>query len=171
VREPGRREAGLFEDERHVIRQPDPRDHVDRRAEREAEGGGRGFTGGILTCLDEPRLRGVATFAHLLGKAHRAGAVEVDPRREDVGAAAPDSLDPLLAGELVEGSSNGDDRAAVAGRELALWRDSVAGLQLIGIERSLQVQVDLVMQRNRTELQAVVGQLRVEPRGCGRPEC
>jgi len=55
--------------------------------------------------------------------------------------------------------------------ELPLGRNPIARLQLTAIQRSLQVQVNLVVQRDGTKLQPVVGQLAVEPRGCGLPEC
>src|SRR4029453_2147775 len=50
-----------------------------------------------------------------------------------------------------------DHRAAVASGQLTLGGQAIAVLQVTGVERGLQVQVDLVVQRHGTELEPVLG--------------
>ena len=55
--------------------------------------------------------------------------------------------------ELIEGPTDGDQGAAVAARELAFGWESIARLPLALVEGGLQVEVDLVVQRDGSELQ------------------
>src|SRR5437667_66919 len=69
-------------------------------------------------------------------------------------------LDPLFASQLGERPSDRDEAAPVALGQLALGRQPVAGPPLVGIERGDQVDVDLVMERDGTELEPEAGHRR-----------
>ena len=86
-----------------------------------------------------------------------SSAVErpLDAGRQDEGAAPAGPFEATLAGELVERAPDGDQAAAVATGQLAFGWESVARLPLAGVDGGLQVQVDLVVQRDGTELQSV----------------
>ena len=66
----------------------------------------------------------------------------------------------------LEGAADGDQAAAVAIGELALRGELVARPPLAGVERGAQVEIDLVVERDRA---------REEPEAChggrGRPSC
>jgi hypothetical protein len=70
--------------------------------------------------------------------------------------AAP-PVQPSLAGQLREGTADGDQAAAVALRELALRREEIAGTPFARVERRAKVQVDLVVKRDGTELESEAG--------------
>ena len=85
---------------------------------------------------------------------------ELEAGMEDERAAAAGPLDALLAGELRERPPDGDQAAAVALGELALGRQPVARLPLARVERGHQVEIDLVVQRDGTELEPETGHRR-----------
>ena len=96
-----------------------------------------------------------AAALHLLGEAQRIGHADVESGREHERAAALAALEPPLPRELVEGAPDRDQRAAVHSRQLALGGQALADLELARIERGSQVNIDLVMQRDRAELEPV----------------
>ena len=81
----------------------------------------------------------------------------VDRRARDERSASPRPLQPTLAGEIAQRAADGDEAAPVAGGELALRRQPVPGPPLAGVERRTQVEVDLVVERDRA---------RQEPEAC-----
>jgi hypothetical protein len=58
---------------------------------------------------------------------------------DDERATPPRSLDPALADQLIERPTDGDETAAVMGRELALRRQLIPGRPSPRIERGEQV--------------------------------
>ena len=86
-----------------------------------------------------------------------AREVAVDARAEDERAAAAGPFEPLLAGQLAERPADGDEAAAVALREVALRGEPVAGTPFARIQGRAQVKVDLVVQRDRAELESEAG--------------
>ena len=74
--------------------------------------------------------------------------VAVDARMEDERAAASSPLQALFTDQLAEGPSDGDQAAAVALGEVPFRRQLVARDPLAGVKGGLQVQVDLVVQRD-----------------------
>ncbi len=97
---------------------------------------------------------------HLLGEALDAGDVALDERRPDEGSATAGAIDPPFAHQLTEGVTDGDQAAAIACRQLALGRQPAAGAEFARFEGSLQVEIHLVVQRDRPNLE-------LEP--CHRP--
>ena len=71
----------------------------------------------------------------------------------DERAAAAGPLEALLAGQLAQRAPDGDQAAAVALRELALGRQPVAGAPFARVEGGAQVEIDLVVQRDGSELE------------------
>jgi hypothetical protein len=67
------------------------------------------------------------------------------------------ALHAPLAGELRQGPPDRDEAAAVAGGELAFRREEVAGTPFACIERRAEVEVDLMMKRDGTELESEAG--------------
>ena len=88
------------------------------------------------------------------------GEVEVDAGRQHERALAPGPLDALLAHQLVERAPDGDEAAAIADREVTLGRHLIARVPVAAIQRGTQVQVDLVMQRDRARAPAGSGAIR-----------
>ena len=93
-------------------------------------------------------------------------------------AAAARPFEPLLAGQLAQGAPHGDQAAAVARRQVAFRRQAIAGLPLARIQRREQVQIDLVMQRDRAELESEAGHRAGRTSGdgagfraCARDDC
>ena len=74
---------------------------------------------------------------------------------QDERAAAARPLESLLADQLAERPPDGDQAAAVALRQVALGGQPVARAPLALVEGGLQVQVDLVVERDRAELESV----------------
>ena len=146
----------LLEQERLAVGGPQPLDVEGRRAGRDPEGTGDALARRFRAGCHEACLRVQAAILHLLGEAHRAGKVALDPRPEDGRATAARPLQACLARQLRQGASDGDQAAAVARGELALRREEVAGSPLACVERRAEVQVDLVMKRDGTELESEV---------------
>ena len=157
AREPLGRQVDLLEQERLAAGDPQPLEVERRRARLDPERRRDDLAGRLGPGADQARLRVEAAVLHLLGEAERAGEVALDPRREDGRAAAAGPLDPALAGQLGERPPDGDQAAAVALGELALRREEIAGTPFAVVERRAQVQVDLVMQRDGTELESETG--------------
>ena len=80
-------------------------------------------------------------------------------RPADERPAAAGALDPGLAGQLQEGAPDGDQAAAVAGRQLALGGQPVARSPLAAVERCPQVEVDLMMERHGPGVEVERGHL------------
>ena len=72
---------------------------------------------------------------------------------EDERAAASSPLQALFTDELAEGTSDGDQAAAVALGEIPFRRQLVARLPFARVQGGLQVQVDLVVQRDGAEFE------------------
>jgi hypothetical protein len=79
---------------------------------------------------------------------------------EDERAPPPRSLQTLLANELRERTPDRDQAAAVAGGKVAFGWEAIARLPLPAVECGAQVEIDLVVQRDGTELEAEAGHLR-----------
>ena len=90
-------------------------------------------------------------------KLRAPGEVDVDPRREDERAAAAGPLEPPFADELAQRPPDRDEAAAVALGEVALGRQPVAGRHSPRVEGGLQVEIDLVVERDRAELESETG--------------
>jgi hypothetical protein len=131
---------------------PQPFEVERRRARLDRERRGHDLPGRLGPGRHDPRLRVEAAVLHLLGERQGAPEVALDPRREDRRPAPARPLDAVLVGQLAQGSSDGDQGAAVPFGELALRREEIAGAPLAVVERRAQVQVDLMMKRNGTEL-------------------
>ena len=86
-----------------------------------------------------------------------AGEVEVDPWREHEGALPARPRDALLADELVQRAADGDQAAAVPLRELPLRGYLVARPPVAAVQRPAQVEIDLVVQGDRTQLEPETG--------------
>src|SRR4029077_698770 len=95
---------------------------------------------------------------HLLGKAERRGELADDPGRHDERASAPGPLDPLLAGEVRERATDGDETAAVLTGEFALRWQALADPPVSSLDRGAQVEIDLVVERDRSGLESVACQ-------------
>ncbi len=76
-------------------------------------------------------------------------------------------LHPALANQLAERPPDGDQAAPVARRQVALGRKTIAGAPLGVVEGGLQVQVDLVAQRDGAELESETGHRRAGDLGRG----
>ena len=134
----------------------------DRGPSRPLHAGGLGPGG------DQARLGVEAARLHLLGERELAGEVAIDPGVQDERAAPARPLQPALADQLAERAPDGDQAAAIARRQVALGRQAIAGPPLAGVEGGLQVQVDLVVQRDRAELESETGHRRAWTSGEGR---
>ena len=77
------------------------------------------------------------------------------------------ALEPPLAGELAQRAPDGDQAAAVARASSRSVGRRSPGAPLAGVERRAQVEVDLVVQRDGTELESEAGH-RARVRGLGR---
>jgi hypothetical protein len=137
-----------LEQERLAARDSEALEVQRGRAGLEAEGGSDALAGGLGSCGQQAGLRIEASALHLLGEAQRVGDADVEPGLEDERAAAAGALQALLSGKLVERSPDGDEAAAVPLRELTLGREAIPGLPLALVEGGLQVEVDLVVQRD-----------------------
>ena len=132
--------------QRLAAAEADPLDVRDGGVLRDLEERGHGLTGRLEACRNDARGRVEAATPHLLGEAHRARDVAVDPWLEDERAASTRPFDPTLADELAQGVTDGDQAAAVTLGELPFGGHAVAWTPLSGIERGLQVPEDLVVQ-------------------------
>ena len=94
-----------------------------------------------------------AAQLHLLREAERGGQVAHDARRRDERAPAAGPLQALLAGQVGEGPAHRDEAAAVALGELPLGRQPVPDRPLARLDPGAQVDVDLVVQRDRSGLE------------------
>ena len=159
-REPLGRQVDLLEQERLTACEAKTLEIQGRRAELEIEGCSDGLTGRLRSGGDQAG-RGIEpTGQHLVREATAAAEVQVEARVEDERAAAARPLDPLFASQLGERPPDRDEAAPVALGQLALGRQPVAGPPLVGIERGDQVDVDLVMERDGTELEPEAGHRR-----------
>src|SRR6185369_9450557 len=86
------------------------------------------------------------------------------PRREDERAAPARPLEPRFADELAQRPPDRDQAAAIPECEVALGRQTVSGGPFARVEGGLQVEIDLVMERDGAELESVAGHRRVRPR-------
>ncbi len=152
-REPLRRQMDLLEQEWLATAQSESLDVQRGRARLELEGRCHRLTGRFRASRDQSRLRVQTAGLHLVGEAPGIREVAIDPRAEDVGAAALGPFDPLLARQLRQRAPDGDQAAAIAQRQFALRREAVAGLPVTGLEGRAQVEVDLVMQRDGADLE------------------
>jgi hypothetical protein len=150
----------LLEEERLAASEPEPLDVQRRRAELELEARGDRLASGLGPRRDQPGGRVEAAGMHLVGEAPVATEVQVETAMEDERSAAARSLDALLAGELGQCAPDGDQAAAVLRRELALRRQPVARFPLVGIQSGHKVEIDLVVQRDGTELEPETGHRR-----------
>jgi hypothetical protein len=106
---------------------------------------------------DQARLRIEATLLHLVGEAGTARDVALQARSKDVRAASAGALDAALLGELAQGAADGDQADAVLPSQLALRGQAIARLPRAIVQRSAQVEVDLVVHGDRTERNAETG--------------
>ena len=148
------REVDLLEQERLAIGQPQPLQVEGRRAELEPEGRRDGLAGRLGPRTDQPGLRVETARLHLLGEAQGTGEIDVDPGCEDECSAAASPLEPAFADQLAHRAPDGDQAAAIASGELALGREPVAGAPFRCVEGGLQIEIDLVMERDRAELES-----------------
>src|SRR5512147_234884 len=168
ARKPFRRQGDLLEQERLAIGQAEPLEVERRRPELDVERRGDRLAGRLGSGRHEARLRIQAASLHLLGERQVPGEVPVDPGMEDERAATAGPLQASLADELAERPPDGDEAAAVADRQVALGREPVAGLPLARVEGGLEVQVDLVVERDRAELESETGHRRAGTSAEGR---
>ena len=70
-----------------------------------------------------------------------------------------------LAGQFVEGATDGDEAAAIEVGQVPFGRDAVTRLPATGVQRAAQVEIDLVVERHRTELETDAGQRDGPPPG------
>ena len=113
-----------------------------------------------------PCLRIESPILHLLGEAHGAREVAFDAREEDERATAPRALDALLADQLAQRAPDGDQTAAVTLGEFALGGKPVASLPFtLAVERCAEVEIDLVVQGDRTLLELVARHITSPGRG------
>jgi hypothetical protein len=125
-----------------------------RGAGLQVEGRGDGLAGRLGPGGQQAGLRVEAAALHLLREAQGVRGADVEAGLEDERPAAARALEALLAGELIEGPPDRDQAAAIAGRQLALGREAVARLPLPRVERGLQVELDLVVQRDGPGIQS-----------------
>src|SRR4051812_24280957 len=160
-REPFGRPVALLEQERFTIREPQPFQAQGRRAGIETERLGDRLPGSLRPSRDEPGLGIVAARLHLLGEAERIREVDVETWCEHEGPTAPRPLEAAVAHHLAQRAPDRDQAAAVALGEVALRREAVARPPLTGVQRRSQVEIDLMMQRDRAQLESETGHRRV----------
>src|SRR5690349_533820 len=138
---------------------------VDRRLARLQRERRRDRTG---CCLgpgrDEAGLGIEAALAHLLGEACSSGDVAVEPGPEDERAASARPLDATLAHEFVQRAPDRDEAAAVVTCELTLGGELRTRRPAPLVQGATQVEIDLMVQRDRTELETKAGQRNAVPR-------
>jgi hypothetical protein len=160
TREPLGRQVDLLEEERLSAGQPETLEIEGRRAELEIEGRGDSLTCRLRPSGDQARRRIESAGQHLIGEAAIATEVQVEARMENERSAPSRPLDPLLASQLRERAPDGDQAAAISLSQFAFGREPVARPPLIGIESGDQVEVDLVVERDGTELEPEAGHRR-----------
>ena len=143
----------LLQEQGLVIRETEPLEIEDRGARFELEGGRHGHAGRFGAGGDDPGGRSHPAELHLLGEGEVTLEVAVDARVEDERASASCPLQPLLEDEIAERAPDRDQAAAVALGEVTFGRQLVARPPLTGVERSAKIQVDLVVERHRSELE------------------
>jgi hypothetical protein len=103
----------------------------------------------------------VTASLHLVREALGTTEVQLDARTEHERATAASPLDPPLPSELRQRPPHRDEAAAVATGQLPLGRQAVARPPLAVVQGAEQVEVDLVMEGNGTELETVASQRSV----------
>ena len=124
----------LLQQQRLSVGEAEPFEVQGRRGHHELERFGH-----LLACSlgpggDHPGLRVQAAGLHLVGEAHRSGEVTLYRGPEDGGAPVLASAADVARGQLGQGSSDGDQAAAVAVGQLALGRKTVTGRPFPGLE-------------------------------------
>jgi hypothetical protein len=147
------RQPDKLQQEWLVVGKPQALEEDERRSDPHAERRGGGLTRRLLPGGDQARC-GLHTAAlHLLREAEATGEVAIHAGCEDGGPAPAGALDAALARQFGERVPDRDQAAAVALGEFPLRRETVAGAPLAAVERGGQVEIDLVMQRNRSGLE------------------
>ena len=139
----------MLQQEGHAIGAANPLQRVDESARAEAERGRDDGRRGNDAGRDDLGIGLQAAGAHLVGKAGAGRDVPDDGRLGHERPATGRPFQATFAGQLVERASHGDQAAPVAGRELAFRRQAVTGPPLARGKRLAQVEVDLVVERNR----------------------
>ena len=168
----------LLEQQRLAVGQPEALEVERRRPELETKARRDRFAGRLRPGGDHPGLRIEAAGLHLLGEREVAGEVPIDPGVEDERSAPAGTFHPPLAHELSECPPDRDEAAAIAGGQVALGRQAIPRPPLAGVQGALQVEVDLMVQRDRAELESETGHRRVWTSGgidhsgsCARDDC
>ncbi len=164
IQQPGetlRRQVGLLQQVGHLVRAADALEVVDRGTRRDRERCGDSGCRGLPPRGHNGRVRLQAAGAHLVDKAGARRNVPDDRGPADERASAAGTFQASLMGELREGSPDGDEAAPVALHQRALRGELIARAPDPVVEGRAQVEVDLVMQRDRSGFEA-------EPRHASR---
>ena len=148
------RQMDLLEQERLAAGQAQALEIDDRLTRLERQGAGDRHRRRLRSGRDQPGLGVETALPHLFGEARPRGDVAIEARMEDERAAPARPFDPALTHQLVERATDGDQTAAVMGRELALRRQLPAGWPPTGLEGGEQVEIHLMVQRDGAELES-----------------
>ena len=148
-----RGQMDLLQEQWLTVRHPDPLEVERRRTQVQLQSLGDALAGRLGTRLDDPRRRVEPAPLHLLGEAHRATQVDFDGRPRGKRPAPPRALETMLARQLGQRSSDRDQAAAIADREIAFRRQPVTRSPLATIEGRTQIEVDLMVERDRAGLE------------------
>ena len=162
--EPLRREARRLQDDRPLVREPQPADLEDRRTRFDLESTGHLGRRWELFGVQQHCARRQAESARLLGEPAEVGQIALDGRlgHERTAAAADGAADEPAALQIRQRLAQGEPVDAEPGGELTLGRKTVARLKISRVDRLLDHVADLGVERAFGTRDAA--QPRAEPR-------